>query len=208
MGLFIKMREERKTMSHIDVSSALDRRLLLLTGLPGIGKTTVIRKVVNDFDTAHIAGFITEEIRSRNLRQGFRLVPFHGRSSILAHIHFPSPHRVGKYGVDIAALEDVAEEILAPDPLICLFIIDEIGKMECMSPAFIEAIEALLDSDKVVLATVALKGGSFIREVKERVDAELWTITRQNRDQLPRQIADWLKERLPGLGVPTRIPKR
>lgn len=188
-------------MSHLDVSSMLEKRLLLLTGLPGIGKTTVIRKVVSKFDPAHIAGFITEEIRSRKLRQGFRLVPFHGRSRILAHIHHPSPNRVGKYGVDIAALEDVAEEILAPDPLISLFIIDEIGKMECMSPSFIEALEALLDSDKVVLATVALKGGSFIREVKERIDAELWTITRQNRDQLPRQIAEWLKARLPGLGA-------
>lgn len=181
-------------MSHLDVSSSADRRLLLLTGPPGIGKTTVIRKVVSNFDTAHIAGFITEEIRKDKLRQGFRLVPFHGRPRILAHIHTPGPHRVGKYGVDIAALEDISRDMLSFDPLISFFVIDEIGKMECLSPVFIETIEAVLGSDKVVLATVPLKGGSFIREVKERLDAELWSVTRKNRDRLPIQITEWLKD--------------
>lgn len=185
-------------MSLLDFSSAPTKRVLLLTGRPGIGKTTVVRKVANEFDTVHIAGFITEEIRSRNRRQGFRLVPFHSRSRILAHIHTSGPHRVGKYGVDIASLEDVAKEIQTTNPLVYLFIVDEIGKMECMSPQFIEAIGALLHSNKVVLATVPLKGGSFIRNLKERVDAELWTLTLKNRDQLPRQIVKWLRERLPG----------
>ncbi|MBI2218916.1 MAG: hypothetical protein HYU51_16645 [Candidatus Rokubacteria bacterium] len=48
--------------------------------------------------------------------------------------------------------------------------VDEIGKMECLSRAFVEAVRALLDTAMPVVATVAARGGGFIEEVKRRRD--------------------------------------
>ncbi len=168
-------------------------RTLLVTGAPGVGKTTLVRGVAARLEGLRVAGFTTEEIRERGRRLGFRIVPFEGRERIMAHVDFPGPARVGRYGVDVAAIEAVAATSLAPDPAVTLHVVDEIGKMECLSEGFVEALRVLLDSDRRVLATIACKGGGFIAEVKRRADAELWEVTAQSRDFLPERILAWVR---------------
>jgi len=51
-----------------------------------------------------------------------------------------------------------------------------------------------LDSEKWVIATIALKGSGLITEVKKRQDIELFEITPSNRDVLFSEI---LKEMNP-----------
>jgi hypothetical protein len=68
------------------------------------------------------------------------------------------------------------------------FIIDEIGKMECSSEVFIEAVMHILASPVPVLATVATKGSGFISEVKARHDVDLLMVSRDNRDKIPEEI--------------------
>jgi nucleoside-triphosphatase len=165
---------------------------LLLTGAPGVGKTTVLRKLAGRLGTEGLAGFYTEEIRAAGERQGFRLVTFGGLERVIAHVDFAKARRVGKYGVDVAALDEMIEAALAPQPEASLFLVDEIGKMECMSERFVAAMRRLLDSRKRVVATVAQKGVGFIAEVKRRPDCELWTVTRANRDALPQQLFERL----------------
>ena len=69
-----------------------------------------------------------------------------------------------------------------------LFVIDEIGKMECFSKKFAAAIRSLLKSDKSVLATVALKGTGLISEIKNYTNTRLFNLTRQNRDKTIAEI--------------------
>jgi nucleoside-triphosphatase len=76
-----------------------------------------------------------------------------------------------------------------------LFLVDEIGKMECLSERFIAAMRGLLDSGRVVVATVALRGGGFIAEVKRRRGVTLWEVTRTNRDALPAEVLGWIGAR-------------
>ena len=104
-----------------------------------------------------------------------------------------SPHRVGRYGVDLDALDAVAVPALAPEER-AVYLIGEIGKMECLSRAFTDAVARLLDSACPVIATVAQRGTGFIAEVKRRPRAELWEVTRANRDALPGRIVSWLDE--------------
>ena len=68
-----------------------------------------------------------------------------------------------------------------------LFIIDEIGKMECMSERFVGAVCDIFASDKSTLATVAQKGSGFISEVKNLPGINIFTLTGNNRDRI---IAD------------------
>jgi nucleoside-triphosphatase len=168
--------------------------VLLITGTPGIGKTTVIRRVAAGLDATGLRGFYTEEIREDGERCGFRLVSFDGKQQVIAHVAFAKRWRVGKYGVDVEALDD-AVTLLQPDSAAHAYIVDEIGKMECLSERFVAAMRALIAGDIPVVATVGARGGGFIAAVKRSPRCELWTVTRTNRDALPARILAWLEAR-------------
>jgi nucleoside-triphosphatase len=165
--------------------------VLLITGRPGVGKTTVIRKVAAALAGGRLAGFYTEEVRVGGARRGFRLMTFGGGERVMADIGFRSPHRVGRYGVDVAAVDEVAgSELTEREGTI--YLVDEIGKMECLSSTFVAAMRRLLDSAATVVATIAERGTGFIAEVKQRHDVELWEVTSASRDELPPRIVEWL----------------
>ncbi len=176
-------------------------KALLLTGRPGIGKTTVIRRVAEALRAERVAGFYTAEERARGGRTGFRIVTLDGRSRPMAGIDISSPHRVGKYGVDVAAIDAVAATALAPEAA-RIFLVDEIGRMECASPTFVAAVQRLLAADRVVVASVALKGDGLIAEVKRLPGIALREVTAQNRDRLPEEVIGWVRARL------ARAPER
>ncbi len=168
--------------------------VLLITGAPGVGKTTVIRRVADALEDERLRGFYTEEIREKGERRGFRLASFDGEAHIIAHADFPKGHRVGKYGVDVRVLDEAAA-LLRPDPNARVYLVDEIGKMECLSDRFVAAVRALLAGDIPIVATIGEHGGGFMAEVKRRPECELWQVTRSNRDELPARILAWLAER-------------
>lgn len=167
-------------------------RTLLLTGPPGIGKTTAIRRVAEGLAGRKIGGFTTEEIREKEQRVGFGLESFGGARAVLAHVGIASPHSVSRYGVDLGALDRFVELTLDPAAGPDVFLVDEIGKMECLSPRFVAAIERLLDGEIPVVATVAERGAGLIERAKRRPGAVLWTITRANRDEIPGRVRQWL----------------
>ena len=169
--------------------------ILLLTGTPGIGKTTVVKKVAASLAGLAITGFYTEEIRAQNGRQGFALVTLNGKRNVIAHLDIDSDWRVGKYGVDVAAIDQAVQATLSETCGADLFIIDEIGKMECFSRLFVQKMTMLLDSGKPVVATIALKGNGFIETVKQRPGIVLWEITKKNRESMVVKVLEWVKRR-------------
>jgi nucleoside-triphosphatase len=170
--------------------------VLLITGSPGSGKTTLIRAVASSLGNRRLGGFYTEEIRVRGQRRGFRLVTFDGREALMAGVDLPGPRRVGRYGVDVTVIDALAESALALDDGIDVYLVDEIGKMECLSARFVAATRALLDSQRLVIAAIARHGGGFIAEVKQRTDMELWELTRANREALADRVRAWISTRL------------
>jgi len=157
---------------------------ILLTGLPCCGKTTAIKKIIAGLDCASVAGFYTDEIREDKIRKGFRWERLDGANGILAHVDIKSRFMIGKYGVDVAGFEKSVVPILDFEQgNVELFVIDEIGKMECFSRKFVAAVRGLFASDKSVLATVAKKGAGFISEVKDYPGVRLYNLTIENRDK-------------------------
>lgn len=168
---------------------------LLLSGPPRCGKTTVVRRLIEVLGDLRLAGFYTEEMREQGRRVGFRAVGLNGGEILLAHVSIASPFRVGAYGVDPRALLSLlGSELARPAEAVDLYVIDEIGKMECLSPEFVASVRRLFDSPALVLATVALKGGGFPAEARTRADAELVLVTPANRDALPGALAARIRQ--------------
>jgi len=141
-----------------------------------------------------LRGFWTEEVRAHGARQGFRLVTFDVEQRAIADVRRPGPPRGGKYGVDVAAIEIVARHVLVADPAVELCVVDEIGKMECLSQGFVDAVRTLLAQARPLLATVALRGEGLIEEVKREPRVRRMYLTCDNRDHLPEEIAHILRE--------------
>jgi nucleoside-triphosphatase len=154
---------------------------ILITGVPGVGKTTIIRQLAGELESVRPVGFFTEEIRETGPRVGFALVGLDGERRVLSHITVQSRYRVGKYGVDLEAFEAFLGAQRLRDPGNRLVIIDEIGKMECLSTLFRQEIIRILDSEIVCIATIARKGDEFIESIKERPDVILFEVTLRNR---------------------------
>ncbi|RPI24733.1 MAG: AAA family ATPase [Acidobacteria bacterium] len=177
---------------------------LLLTGHPGVGKTTLIVKMIGRSGQYPITGFYTEEIREQGERVGFRAVTLNGSSAVFAHkdYHTDPRLRVGRYGIKPEVLETLVLPHLQPARKNARIVfIDEIAKMEILSEKIKEHIWAVLESDIPVVATITMKGTGFVKHVKSRPDVKLITVTERNRDiltaQLGREIGSLLAHELP-----------
>ena len=163
---------------------------IAFVGTHGVGKTTLIQKIVEQIRSVSMAGFLTAEIRPRERRLGFELLGLNGERRTLSHVDIHSRHRVGKYGVDRDGFETFLETLDLLNPDVELIVLDEIGNMELLSDRFSRLVRDVLASDKKVLASIPLKDSSFIREIKQRPDIHLFAVTPNNRDHLPDSLIE------------------
>ncbi len=63
-----------------------------------------------------------------------------------------------------------------------------------MSPSFVSAVSRLLDSEACVVATVHRHASGFPARVRERPDAELLTVTPENRSRLANDLERALQD--------------
>jgi nucleoside-triphosphatase len=166
---------------------------ILLTGHPGCGKTTLIQRVVARLECA-VGGFYTEEMRENGVRVGFKMLTFDGQQGILAGVGLDSPYKVGKYGVDVAALDAVGvasvRRALAAGALV---VIDEIGPMEGYSAAFRQIVLEALDSDGVIFGSIVRRSQPFSDAIKAWPGVTLLEVTLANRDSLVETVLAHLR---------------
>jgi len=164
----------------------------LITGKPGCGKTTLIRAAI-ERSCVDAGGFYTEEIREGGERQGFRIVTLDGNSAVLSCVNVHSPYRVGRYRVDLAALDGVG--VAAVRDAVSrhkVVVIDEIGKMELFSPCFREVVVEALGCGKKVLATVMLARSRFADQVKGLPSVKVVMLDRSNWQRVLDEVVAWL----------------
>jgi nucleoside-triphosphatase len=167
--------------------------VLLLTGNPGVGKTTVLMKTVNTLKEKGytVGGMISSEVREDSSRIGFEILDLSTfRRGWLAHINHKNGPHVGKYRVNIESLQNIGAQAITRAAERCdVIAIDEIGPMELFSEKFKEAVQKALESPKLVLAVIHWKANdALIREAKNRKDAETTTVTMGNREKIHKTL--------------------
>lgn len=170
------------------------KRVFLLTGSPGSGKTTAIQKILSQL-TCDAGGFYTEEIREGRRRTGFALITLDGRSGVLAHVRIRRAPRIGKYGVDLSVMDGIAVDCLTramtgKD----IVVIDEIGPMELLSRKFREVVIEVLERDVLVLGSIAKRRTDFTDAIKRHPNVRVIEIDRMNREQVQADILEWIRK--------------
>src|SRR5574340_1283135 len=169
---------------------------ILITGLPGVGKTELIKKLSIIFKEFNPAGFFTTEILENGERMGLEIENLNGDTMILAHINMKSKHSVGKFKIDIKGFEDFLQQIMVKEKKTGLYFIDEICKADCESKKFTKIIAELLNSDKPLIASVPDKGSGLINEIKKREDVRIFELTPHNQEQKLKELTMVIRDLL------------
>jgi Predicted nucleotide kinase len=166
------------------------KRKVLLTGRPGCGKTTLVRRVVKELAQS-AGGFYTEEIRERGLRRGFKIVTLDGKEGVFAHVNFKTHQRLGKYGLDLSPLETISiEAVRKAIREREVTVIDEIGPMEIRSAIFRDVVNEAFNSRAPLLGTITARPFPFTDAIKKRRDVTLIEVRGDNREQLVSELSD------------------
>ncbi|KAH9519611.1 hypothetical protein Btru_003135 [Bulinus truncatus] len=187
-------------------SSKVSHKHILLTGIPGVGKTTLIKRIYEELlkNGIHCSGFFTEEIRSKGHRTGFDVITTENNRGQLARVSTGNSFedaprskqktfRVGQYSVDVQSFEMTALPVLhyptkEKEDCKLLYIIDEIGKMELFSQNFIQTVQNLMSQPNVILiATIPVPKGKplpIVEELRNSASSQVFQITYQNRDNI------------------------
>ena len=192
---------------------------LLITGYPGVGKTTCCKHLIDAIRDSHnkyasicsVQGFYSQENRKNYSRIGFDIVNINdGSKHMLARIESELPNHiynkykmdkssfrhVGKYVVDLNGFEKFVLplfKVQGSKDTVSIFVIDEIGKMELFSKQFENLVKQSMNNESmIVIATVPIKHINFVEKLKQRQDSKLFTLTRNNRNLTTTYITKYL----------------
>lgn len=164
-----------------------------VTGHPGVGKTTLVLRVMERVPLK-CGGMITKEIRKIGRRVGFSVHDvLTGREGILAHIHLERGPKLGRYRINLRDLEQVGAAAIERAVEECdLVVIDEVGPMELHSERFIRAVEQALESDKHLLVTVHRSSNHHLAyRIRHETD-RFFRLSATKRDRITEEVVELL----------------
>lgn len=165
------------------------KQVMLLTGPPRVGKTTLLLRAANELRGKgfRFGGMISQEVRKNSVRVGFQIRDcMSGEKGWLAHVQQRVGPRIGKYRVNLSDLNSIGvQAILNALNKADIVVIDEIGPMELLSKLFVSTVKKTLASNKPVFGTIHYRANDqFIQQIISRNDVEIVHVTTENRDKI------------------------
>lgn len=168
----------------------------LIVGANGTGKTTLIRRVLEQLQRP-AAGFETVKEDALADANGSPIYIYEAGKA-----HHQTPENLVGYCRDRRAVcvgggfDRFARRFSVPEAESCVVVMDEIGFLEAQSPLFCNLITALLDGSRPVIAAVRDKDRPFLQAVRAHPNARCFFLTPENRDSLYREVLTFMKQQL------------
>ena len=180
---------------------ASKRKNILIDGLPRVGKTTAVQRVLS-MVKVRCGGFFCQAV-SKAFYTNFRLVSVQGPNRSLSSQELIRRFDIpGVVGFNLEDLENFGNPSLLHALNTCdVVVIDQLGTLEVSSDKFRAVVDRVLDSSKVVLATLTSSNVPYLEAIRRRPDVDIYPITRSNRALLPDGIVErihtlvWDRER-------------
>ena len=180
---------------------------ILLTGRPGVGKSSCLRRVAERCSST-VDGVISGELRENGKRAGFEMQLIgQGTRGLLASpevesaIRFGTPRQLDgkpRLGVTHDFLKsDVCPHLRALIGKVSLIVVDEIGSMQASFPEFLEVIRELIAADTPLLASISLAEDPSIDALRNCREIPTIELSLSNRDlvatMLTAYVPTWTK---------------
>ena len=167
-----QIRELTLTVFHVP-----PKKHLFLTGEKGVGKTTLLRKLLQDRE--EVGGFLTVRKMENHGRVVYMLRPHqtvYGEDDLLFTCGGP---------VDSQRFDELGCRCLRESEGSSVILMDELGPKERDAFAFQAAVLKALDNDTPVYGVVQEGAEStFLQQVRQHPEVQLIKVTKENRDNL------------------------
>lgn len=166
---------------------------IFLTGEIQIGKSTIIHKTIELLNKNH-GGFKTYFGPDRNLpnrllyMNSIRETNVYSEEYSIVRFSEDSKPQVIDNRFNTFGLELIKEAMENRE----LIIMDECGKLEKDSLEFQEQVLSALECDIPILGVIKLDASGWVDSIRNHPSVELITVTIENRNELPRIIAEKL----------------
>jgi nucleoside-triphosphatase THEP1 len=175
---------------------------IYISGCAKSGKTTLVQNILPHLGEK-VCGFYTKEVLENGRRKGFAVITSEGKEKMFASKEIqdvnepmikPPVPRVGKYYVNIDILDDMLKDTFAKRHKECVYLIDEIGKMELLSDRFRRIIDGLISKNVNLIATIGKIDKKLKRKISAGEDKKTFHLNPANREDIKKKIEEIVKE--------------
>ncbi len=193
-GLALHCTEFTRDVTLKEPEEEIRKRNILIVGPREIGKTTLVRKVL-DQASLRAEGYYTQTVKEGWFGgDRLELVYVTGGTAALATSRASAGGpRLGRYYANMNVVQNELVPRLAHavrSEQTELIVLDEVSQWQCLSEAYRKQVVDCITSNKSVLATVSVgeQDDDFLRTLETRSDVSVLHIGYENRDALVERV--------------------